>query len=66
MAVDAGKIKELREMTGASILDCKSALEEADGIIVKAEEKLRKKGIAKADKKVGRATLQGRIGSYIH
>lgn len=66
MAVDAGKIKELREMTGASILDCKLALEEGDGIIVKAEEILRKKGIAKADKKVGRATMQGRIGSYIH
>lgn len=66
MAVDASKIKVIREMTGASILDCKSALEEADGIIEKAEGILHKKGIAKAEKKVGRATLQGRIGSYIH
>jgi len=66
MAVDAVKIKQLREMTGASVLDCKAALEESKGEISKAEEGLRRKGIAKADKKAGRTTLQGRIGSYIH
>ncbi len=59
-------IKELRERTGAGILECKKALEEAGGDMEKAAEILRKKGIAKADKKAGRAAGDGVIGNYIH
>ena len=59
-------IKQLRERTGAGILECKKALEEANGDMDKAAEILRKKGIAKADKKAGRAAGDGVIGSYIH
>ena len=66
MPVDAKTIKDLREATGAAVMDCKSALETADGNFQKAIELLRKKGIAKAEKKAGRLTVEGRIGSYIH
>lgn len=59
-------VKELRKKTGAGIVDCKKALEEANGDIEKAVEILREKGIAKAVKKAGRATNQGIIISYIH
>ncbi len=59
-------IKQLRERTGAGILECKKALEEANGDMDKAAEILRKKGIARADKKAGRAAGDGVIGSYIH
>ncbi len=59
-------IKTLRERTGAGILDCKKALEEAEGNMDKAAEVLRKKGIASADKKSGRAAVDGVVGSYIH
>ncbi len=59
-------IKTLRERTGAGILECKKALEEADGDLDRAAEILRKKGIAKADKKAGRAAGDGVIGYYIH
>lgn len=59
-------MKQLREETGAGMMDCKKALSETGGDIVKAQEFLRKKGLASADKKASRATAEGRIGSYIH
>ena len=66
MAIDASSIKELRNQTGAGILDCKNALEKSNGVFEKAAEFLRKKGLAKAAKKDSRGTPEGRIGSYIH
>ena len=66
MAVDTVSIKSLRDATGAGIMDCKSALEESDGDIAKAEEILRSKGIASAIKKSTRETNQGLVESYIH
>ncbi|XVE54236.1 hypothetical protein DITRI_Ditri03aG0064200 [Diplodiscus trichospermus] len=59
-------VKQLREETGAGMMDCKKALSETGGDIVKAQEFLRKKGLASAEKKASRATAEGRIGSYIH
>jgi len=59
-------IKELREKTGASISYCKEALESCDNDIEKATEYLRKKGLAQAEKKVGKEARQGIIHSYIH
>ncbi|RCV18931.1 hypothetical protein SETIT_3G342900v2 [Setaria italica] len=59
-------VKQLREATGAGMMDCKKALAETGGDIEKAQEFLRKKGLAAADKRAGRATAEGRIGSYIH
>jgi elongation factor Ts len=59
-------VKELRERTGAGFLDCKKALEEANGNMEEAILILRKKGLAKAEKKVGRQTADGLIGSYVH
>ncbi|KAM1046917.1 hypothetical protein PS2_026102 [Malus domestica] len=59
-------VKQLREETGAGMMDCKNALSETGGDIVKATEFLRKKGLASAEKKSSRATAEGRIGSYIH
>ncbi|HDI82938.1 MAG TPA: translation elongation factor Ts, partial [candidate division WOR-3 bacterium] len=64
--VDLELIKELRARTGAGVLDCKNALIETEGDIEKAIEVLRKKGIAKAAKKVGRQTNDGVIMAYIH
>lgn len=66
MAIDASSVKELRERTSAGFLDCKNALEEANGDFEKAGEILRKKGLAKAMKKGSRGTPEGRVGSYIH
>ncbi|HFE53624.1 MAG TPA: translation elongation factor Ts, partial [Bacteroidetes bacterium] len=66
MAVTAEQVKELREKTGAGIMDCKKALAEADGDVDKAIEILRKKGMASAQKKVGRETKEGLIEAYIH
>ena len=60
------QIKELRERTGAGILDCKNALVETDGDIEKAVDWLRTKGIAKAAKKAGRTATEGLIAAYIH
>jgi len=60
------KIKELKEATGAGVADCKSALEDAKGDFEKAVEILRKKGIAKAEKKLSRTAKEGIIESYIH
>ncbi|KAF9615258.1 hypothetical protein IFM89_022585 [Coptis chinensis] len=59
-------VKQLREETGAGMMDCKKALAETGGDLVKAQEFLRKKGLASADKKASRVTAEGRIGSYIH
>ncbi|KAG8656941.1 hypothetical protein MANES_03G024100v8 [Manihot esculenta] len=59
-------VKQLREETGAGMMDCKKALSETGGDIVKAQEFLRKKGLVSAEKKASRATAEGRIGSYIH
>jgi elongation factor Ts len=66
MAVDTTLVKELRERTGAGVLDCKKALEECNGDVEKAIDYLREKGIAKAAKKAGRAATEGLIFSYIH
>jgi elongation factor Ts len=60
------KLKELRRKTGVGIMDCKKALEESKGDVEAAIDVLRKKGIAKAEKKIGRVTKEGVIGSYIH
>jgi elongation factor Ts len=64
--ITAQLVKELRERTGAGMLECKRALEETKGDIGEAEVVLRKRGIAAATKKASRATRQGVIGSYIH
>ena len=66
MAVTAADVKKLRESTGAGIMDCKRALTETDGNVEKAIEYLRKRGIAKAEKKASRETKDGLIASYIH
>jgi elongation factor Ts len=59
-------VKKLREMSGAGMLDCKNALEEADGDLDKAFTILREKGIARAVKRAGRATGQGVVEAYLH
>jgi elongation factor Ts len=64
--ITAQLVKELRERTGAGMMECKSALTEAKGDLGEAEVVLRKRGIASAAKKASRATRQGVIGSYIH
>lgn len=66
MAVSLDQIKELREMTGVSMMGCKKALEETDGDIQKAVDYLRKKGEAKAAERSDRSTSQGVVSSYIH
>ena len=66
MAVNASAVKELREKTGAGMLDCKKALEEANGDITKAAEILREKGLSAAANKAGRAATEGTVESYIH
>ncbi len=65
MAITAAQVKELREKTGAGIMDAKKALTEADGNMEKAMEILRQKGIASADKKMSRIAAEGLISSYI-
>jgi elongation factor Ts len=64
--ITASLVKQLRERTGAGMMECKSALVEAKGDLVEGEVVLRKRGIASAGKKASRATKQGLIGSYIH
>jgi elongation factor Ts len=66
MAVTAQAVKELREKTGAGMLDCKKALEEANGDLTKAAEILREKGLAAAAKKGDRIASEGIVESYIH
>lgn len=64
--INAAMVKELREKTGAGMMDCKKALSEVEGDIEKAIEVLRKKGLATARKRAGRALDEGIIQSYIH
>src|SRR6516165_2523624 len=66
MEISAQLVKQLRERTGAGMMECKTALVEAKGNVQDAEIVLRKKGIASAGKKAARATTQGVVGSYIH
>ncbi|HYO83204.1 MAG TPA: translation elongation factor Ts [Bryobacteraceae bacterium] len=64
--ITAALVKELREKTGAGMMECKKALQETGGNLAEAEVVLRKRGIAAASKKAARATRQGVIGAYIH
>lgn len=66
MEISAKLVKELRERTGAGMMECKNALVEAKGNLAEAEIILRKRGITSASKKAGRVTRQGIVGSYIH
>jgi elongation factor Ts len=66
VAVSAARVKELREATGAGMMDCKKALAACENNVEKATEFLRKKGLASAEKKAGRVASEGLIGSYIH
>lgn len=66
MEITTALIKELRESTGAGMMDCKKALTECNGDIQKAIEHLRQKGLASAGKKAGRAVKEGIIDSYVH
>lgn len=66
MAITSAMVKELRERCGAGIMDCKSALEATNGNLDGAIDHLRKKGLAAAAKKAGRATSEGLVISYIH
>jgi elongation factor Ts len=66
MAVNAASVKELRANTGAGMLDCKNALEEANGDLTKAAELLREKGLSAAANKAGRIATEGIVESYIH
>ena len=66
MAITAAQVNELREKTGAGMMDCKKALQEAEGDMERAVELLRKKGLAAADKKAGRIAAEGLVDSYIH
>ena len=64
--VSADMVKDLRNKTGAGMMECKQALTEASGDIGKAEEILRKKGVKTAEKKSGNVAAEGAVGSYIH
>ena len=66
MSISAVQVKELREKSGAGIMDCKGALQETGGQVEAALEMLRKKGLSKAARRTGRATGEGLVGSYIH
>lgn len=66
MAVTADAVKQLRDLSGAGVMDCKKALDETGGDVEKAVKVLRDKGIANAEKKSGRETGQGLVDSYIH
>ena len=66
MTITADMVKQLRELTGAGMMECKKALSETAGDLQKAVDVLRTSGIAKAEKRADRAASQGRIESYIH
>ena len=66
MVITAKQVKELRDKTGAGMMDCKKALTEAKGNVDDAVKVLREQGIAKAESKAGRSTSEGTISSYIH
>ena len=64
--ISAAQVKELRDLTGAGIMECKRALTEADGDVKKAEAIINQQGLAKADKKSGRSASEGVIEPYVH
>ncbi|HYH84159.1 MAG TPA: elongation factor Ts, partial [Pyrinomonadaceae bacterium] len=64
--ITPGAVKALREKTGAGMMECKKALQEAEGNEDQAVEILRKRGLASAGKKAGRIAAEGVVGSYIH
>jgi elongation factor Ts len=66
MDIDVSLVRDLRQKTGAGIMDCKKALKETEGNVGKAVEFLRQKGLAEAAKRVGRRADEGLVGSYIH
>jgi elongation factor Ts len=66
MEISAQMVKDLREKTGAGMMDCKTALSEAKGDPEKAVEILRKKGLSRAAKRAGREVKEGMVGSYVH
>src|SRR5690606_26050628 len=66
MAISAAQVKELRDRTGAGMLECRKALEETGGDIEAAVDILRAKGAAQAAKRAGREAREGAVGSYIH
>ncbi len=66
MSYTAADVKQLREETGAGMMDCKKALDEAGGDYAKARDLVRERGLAKAEKKADRETKEGYIASYVH
>jgi len=66
MEISASTVKELREKTGAGMMDCKKALSESDGDLEKAVDYLRQKGLAAAAKKADRVAADGAVGAYVH
>jgi elongation factor Ts len=66
MTITADQVKQLRDMTGAGMMECKKALAETGGDLEKAVDALRKSGAAKAEKRSGRAAQEGRVDAYIH
>jgi len=66
MTITADQVRQLREMTGAGMMECKKALSETGGDLNKAIDALRKAGIAKAEKRAGRSASQGRVEAYVH
>jgi elongation factor Ts len=66
MGIPASAVKELRDLTGAGMLDCKKALEEAKGDLDRAKEILRQQGIAIAEKRASRETQEGVVDAYLH
>ncbi len=66
VTIDAATVKQLREMTGVGVMECKQALQKAEGNIDKAIELLREQGLAKAATKAGRSAKEGRIMTYVH
>jgi elongation factor Ts len=66
VAITASQVKELRELSGAGIMECKRALEQANGDLGRAADLLKQQGLAKAEKKSGRAASQGLVEPYIH
>ncbi|HMA61330.1 MAG TPA: translation elongation factor Ts [bacterium] len=66
MSISAKQVKELKDKTGIGLMECKKALKETDGDLKEAVDILRKRGLAKAEKKAGRDVKEGRIHSYIH
>jgi elongation factor Ts len=66
MAITSAMVKELRDKTGAGVMDCKEALTATNGVITEAIDYLRKKGLQAAAKKSARSTREGVVGAYIH